>query len=1168
MVVEYHNFVVVVGALDAEWSRALPTDASYEDAVWERMLDTHRELDKAATGYYESLEKNHQAWLEGQGGAVSDDLREGVDERLFTVQTWLPFGHLDALGLFAVDDIDAADAVIGRYKKTVEEVTTAYCPRMEPYRNPSPEILGRYGRASGDGRHLFAEFLDLMGERRGNSPDADCNPVSPQQRLRPLSIMSRLRLLSLLTMGRALIAQAAVYRLMADAVARAYRELAENNGDGPKPYPVDDIETVRICFMDLQDEEEIGLFVVGNNYSAMMAHIAAIQSLSIKDLLEKEPDAAYEIFACRGIRKVLNLDESLLSDPDAYLEQENLQNLRDCHLFRWSRGVAAASPHLSRADLGDRSDPVPTGEIGIETLVGIMLGHQADAEATLREIEVVESHLSAAGNRDSGYRLHTLGTDDLVLQWREPGDRVAGDSEDGTSKGLISIMRALAIWPQLLRKIGELPKKDRLRRDFTAWNSLISIPVPESDLFHTRVGQDHRIILHELMERIGDGSNLACLNDDRIWQLTRQCGLPVACRRPLTFLSKNFRQVTTNPLIFDLVLDFIDILETLSYVLCERLPETLERLAEHRPQDYSSRTSPEFVDQLNELLAALDDAFGLRLRRVYPEDPIREWSLDLRSQSHQILLSADAVLKCAVAVFRKDVLGILRDKLDDHPDSKIVRKRLGVVLRLKFHSGMKARYLKAFRLPPPPSLKAPDPRDLARLAVFEADFPHLRSVLVYADFYHESFHLIFEELAARENYRGLPSFSEELLELILQSSPEGEVHSGDSPDSALACRETFVHMLMLLFVFDGDRTLLIQDHLQALSQSAGMPDHAADQEHIDPDDVRRSRTRNFAELAFHAIAPIVWLESVLGDQWRSEEPSASTLCTMQKPEASATFATVAEFSEQVWRRIEANKGVFPDFEWVMGRPGTNDRARAENDLMREVGSLYAHTFRFLPEMWFAARAIFAHHATRIASEFLPSDDPTIAEEVLKTPEDRFWTFTDADPSQILEPRLAAKYQRAQREVDRKIQESWHGLGWKSAFSPVSGVIKTPDLSVSPGNAVDANLIIRRSLYHYLRSYRSGDEAGRQNSLPRSDDGTILFGKFQAEPYADFLIDRTAVNHFSCVPSARRRRTGHDIGVQKTLWGIASRNRARRLVSLVSSIGRGEVAASDSDAEKE
>jgi hypothetical protein len=129
-------------------------------------------------------------------------------------------------------------------------------------------------------------------------------------------------------------------------------------------------------------------------------------------------------------------------------------------------------------------------------------------------------------------------------------------------------------------------------------------------------------------------------------------------------------------------------------------------------------------------------------------------------------------------------------------------------------------------------------------------------------------------------------------------------------------------------------------------------------------------------------------------------------------------------------------------------------------------------------------------------------------------------------------------------------------------------------SGKPGDCLDANMMIRRSLQRYLDIFRNG-QPGLCHSLPREFDlssptpadlpntGKIDFRQQQQPPppqntkYAPVLLDRSSAVQFCCIPSMRRHHLGCQIGILKTAWDVASRNRARRFVTMLRQAEGGE-----------
>ena len=219
----------------------------------------------------------------------------------------------------------------------------------------------------------------------------------------------------------------------------------------------------------------------------------------------------------------------------------------------------------------------------------------------------------------------------------------------------------------------------------------------------------------------------------------------------------------------------------------------LENLGFPHPKDYPPSAPARVVEDINQVLKALEDNFDFRLRYVYPEIPLRDRSLDFRSNLIQTVLAADGVLKCAIALLRKDLLG-LNDEKHSQSTSRDNRNCMGVILHLNFQPAMKVHpqheLMTEIALPQNASGETShQPTKIrTRLAVFEAGFSHLSNIPGFCEFYHEAFHLIFTELKDPG-----PERLEEPPEMFVDLSPF------DDNDEDWATQECFVLTMMLFF---------------------------------------------------------------------------------------------------------------------------------------------------------------------------------------------------------------------------------------------------------------------------------------------------------------------------------------------------------------------------------
>ena len=220
-----------------------------------------------------------------------------------------------------------------------------------------------------------------------------------------------------------------------------------------------------------------------------------------------------------------------------------------------------------------------------------------------------------------------------------------------------------------------------------------------------------------------------------------------------------------------------------------------------------------FVGKVNEIARFVDtlrQALEHRLYRAYPEEHHRDMDVDFRGGLNELLFAADAVQKCAIGVLRNCVLRDCGNRRDI----------IGMVMSIGFRPG-----ISAIKINLEPELTAKERTKVnvqpARLAILEADVPHLHHVPSYLDFLHEAFHFIYDEL------RNPTSLNQNFAENDVQ---EGNSHKQYDilptvPDSCVLNEklgELFVHFLLTLFTF-RDKPQLLSDYLLLQYRTSAWP---------------------------------------------------------------------------------------------------------------------------------------------------------------------------------------------------------------------------------------------------------------------------------------------------------------------------------------------------------
>ena len=371
----YLDYVIMIALLDAEASR--PAKENEDKVPLTSFISSIEEMSKEAENYNRTRHVHEQA----QFGTATEVPR---DPTMFKTQAWVPFGHADLLTLTLSDDIDAAQAIIERYTRTVEDVMVGYCPDPLPY------------------------------QKAWNLPDIKCPLIAPREMSQliqsegiskyPLMLFSKLRMSPLLSFGRALINQRLIYAAMLGALAKAVEHLSET---ASTLIGKADLESFKICFLDLQGEEEFGLLIYCNNYSVAVSALTLIQNLTWQHLHDTDPALFSTAIQCRVFNEALGTIASSTDETNNTLDsvQHTLQRMGGNHLFRWTTSRACVAWDYFKKAEKERADVPIRGSLSYKVSVGTLPGHQRE----------VEEKILPKTRFNSEYRLHTLGAEDLLL---------------------------------------------------------------------------------------------------------------------------------------------------------------------------------------------------------------------------------------------------------------------------------------------------------------------------------------------------------------------------------------------------------------------------------------------------------------------------------------------------------------------------------------------------------------------------------------------------------------------------------------------------------------------------------------------------------------------------------------------------------------------------------
>jgi hypothetical protein len=996
-----------------------------------------------------------------------------------------------------VDDFDAVQTVVETYPKTVEELTVAFCPKPSQF---TQSLLSK-------DRSLFVE------------PHVWFNPARARiQRTRcPLMHFARLKLQGIVTLGRALPMLEVVLSTLVRRMVEAMAVLREGLADVGDLITAEDLDSLKVCLLDLQEEEEIGILFFTSNLSVPMSILSHLQSTTIDQILEKRLAWRAHLEETDHYRAVAQYE--LNGDGKALFE-----HLKDSHILRWSRSTVGYSSRL-REDAPSWKHI--RGFCHPQVAMNHPPGHQNNLEELLAKAlkQVCESSDAAARKPKTGLaRLHVAGTTDALLPLTEAYHANARRAESAKQK-LIPVSCLISAWQRVAEALENHHQREfsGTGRHLSGWATTLAVPVPilryrdGADFFHPLVKDTHHATLKTILEKIkaavfptARGSDPSkgrrqkygnihhqgwqfCLDELRM--KTRMAGLPVETRRSLIVLYENFSSILGSPLLFDIVLDFYDVMATL-YVILTDLPKRDD--PNQHPADYTCRMAADEVEGLNAIIEAIDSALELRQRRLYPENRIRDWALDFRSNILQIILSAEAALKCGVGVVRKFVF--LNEEII--PD-------LGVIHQVAFSSNITVPDNKFGRNP------WRTPR--RRLAQFRSGVAHLTSLSGFCDFFHESFHLAADEMV------------KEALSQAIDTQMKNPILAHGPLDSAIEMNpaimkplllerheEIFVHLCMVFFVYDGDWELALRCH--AVDYSTNVESAFNDRE-----EALEAFAIHFAPLMLACMVTKLANQKAAGHQpWQSVDLDMDD------------WPTIADASGFFTQALKIVRPYLADYDWIM-RVNTAGRPRRSTltFLKRFLLQSYFGVHENLVLLWDQSRALFSTYVTYVCEEIRGGKAGQLKKREIAS---------SADLS------LFAQIGAA---VDDRIK-----VGLEGQCRPPTGIeCSIPGLrTLPPGYCIDAAVMATRTLLCHIRKTFPDTTAAQEVIQTRflrrciKKEGHIKWT--HGKRPTDMLIDRTATALFCCPSKRRRERTAMRIAMFKTFWDISSRNRGRRLRTLM------------------
>lgn len=736
----YHDYLLMLCFLDAEWSRRANTSQKIETSF----CKAGNHFENVCEEYAKGIRDNWEKYCKSSppcGNSGKDD----IDTYLYSPLNYYPLGHADCLSMVLLDDFDPAHRLSAEMPTTVEDVTLAFCPTVES-----------------------------IDRSNGHAPLVDIHEAFKLQKAertrRPLLSLTRMKIDGLGCIAEAMLFQQALFGAISIKLAEMSEMLRRHASLRRHLISAADIKSTRVVLLDLQGAEEIGVMMFCNNFSVAMTYIAVLRSLRFIDVFNADPTGSLKRALLDSDAHKLILSICPNKEKDT-CKTGTVSLLEGKHAFRWTHSSLAVTSQSLEEPL--REDCRGFAESIIE--FQLAPGHREGAEESTRKAHKA----SATGvypiyaNREPLYR-YQVGTGDMTVMSGYDVGATSHKPDDKTVKNggarcesprMLHLGAILDMVKHTQKACWDTLKKGG-GRDVVDFNSLLTIPIPRmitedgqnllfpydltghtACLSSTLLEIQRRLCMpdKELRDKKCERGipHLGMLDIQELKNQSRKIGIPLSLRRSIEHLYQNFAIVIADPFLFDVVLDIYDTFATLHRLLTEFLPDSIKAVRHKYGKDVIPLLDRNRTDQLSMLVEALQNALMHRMAKAYPEVSIRDMAIDFRGGMNQILLAADAPVKCGIGLVRdyhyhSEKLQPDVKSNEQQGKGKFLRhSEIGVLVKIGASPGA-GIYSLSFGA-----------EEHVKLGFFVMDVPHVLHVDSYCETMHEAFHLIFDDIQRR-----------------------------------------------------------------------------------------------------------------------------------------------------------------------------------------------------------------------------------------------------------------------------------------------------------------------------------------------------------------------------------------------------------------------------------
>ena len=1097
--IQYQDYLLLTLMMDSEWTQC----SSEEDHF--PPLANHELFRQNCLDFGQGINDNYDLWREAN--ALEDaeapspaDTEEPcyVDRYLYNSMSYFPLGHADDACVVLLDDHDPLHYLTLRVTRRIEDVSIAYALDMEHlvkntgisfeegevdlsvFVSPHEQFDERHGphnKSCPEGQRIIGKAVGLV--------------THAKQEDLPFLIYAKCRMGGFANLGCFLMAQQAIFKAMAKSVHGTLNHLDKLSQTLEKSDVLtsEDVKKTRCSFLDLKEVEEIGLFIFCNNMTIAAAIMSDLRKLRYCDAFEAQGD----------FQEMLEQDDVLRlvaekSNGRPVTGTEAVGSILGNHVFRWTTSSVMVSP----AVFVDEKYQTCRGALDARISCQLSPGHREYAN------DILTRHTVGDAVDASKFDLFTMGESDIVSPFRSVGN--AG--EDQSASSCITAASMIKGVRGAMEEFAKKPDNSPLtRRDCIELEVLLNVPIPPPNGSKAEDFR-HNILLVNVIRKvhqelcpplpgnpafpgISETEPIRPLGMRELCHFRRRAGLPVHLGRTIESLYQMFFTILADPDRFDLVLDLYDVFASLHNLITNVLPKSYRD--PNGPPGKGDATlvlDEHCVLQLAELVDAMENALKHRVAKVYSTGSPQDMDVYIRGGLNQVILAAAAPMMCSLGIFRRCVIDVpphdkRRKSREDREDKYVCnsRSRTGVVGELSLLPGMRCRPLRIGH----------GGVNESQLAFYQIDVPHVLHPASYADYFHETGHLIFHSLFQKDSPHGYENGdlgSLWSLEMSQNRKKRDKFHIIET-----RLNEIFAMFFGHVFVYGTDRDGALVHYISTFARSLASIGLGGDVATRDTEEIGRLVEVVFRISMMYLLLPENGADESI-EEWLEKE-----LTIPDFKDAEQAFLQTLDMAERYT----------PDYQRLWrGKVAADARKHARQTFKAGFNTLR----KYLPWVHKTVRKIYEKYV-KIAK--MP-DDCNITTKWLQDQIDE--SFKLGRP--ILRCRLKTSEVDDNPELGNEAREPF----------------------------LDTTYVVSRMLQQYIHNIKTSfNTRVVLHRDPKS--GVISYPrKIGEDPWWEYQSDLGTTPLFCPVPASRRMRTLKQIVIKKTFRDIASTLHSRRFYRLV------------------